>query len=222
MVRAASRHDDGWAVWERAPRIDVERGGPQAFFRVPADVHLAFYRAGVEVVCAEDPYAGLLVSMHLSGLYRDRYGVVPVRSGRLSDELRAFADVFVEQEERRQEDLVAELGVPEEERWADYALLQVSDLVSLYCGLNPLERGRGARPGRAEGVPTADGGTATIAIEPLGPWRLRLDPWPFAEDQVALQMVRRLLPKRDWTTDDELRADLAAVSPETVRIYAQR
>jgi hypothetical protein len=222
VVRAATRHDDGWAVWERAPRLDPEREGPQTFFRVPADVHLAFYRAGVEVVTAEDPYAGLLCSMHFSGLYRDRYGVVPVRSGQLTDELRALADRYVADEEARQAELAELLGVPDDERWGNYALLQTADLLSLYFGLNHLERGRGAEPGRCEDVPTAGGGRAALTIEPLGPWRVRVDPYPFAEDQVALTMVRRLLPKRDWPSDEALRADLAAVRPETVRIYAQR
>ncbi|HMJ02895.1 MAG TPA: DUF3891 family protein, partial [Conexibacter sp.] len=101
VVRAAARHDDGWAVWERRPRLTAD-GAPQSFFTVPAAVHLAFYRAGVEVVQEEDPYAGLLVSMHMSGLYRERYGVMPTPPRELDDETRALVDAFVEQEEGRQ------------------------------------------------------------------------------------------------------------------------
>jgi hypothetical protein len=218
-VLAATRHDDGWAVWDRRPRIDPDSGAPQNFFGVAVPAHLAFYRAGVEVVCDEDPYAGLLVSMHMSGLYRQRYGVVPAGAMRLSDELRARADVFCDQEEERQAALVAQLGVEERERWHDYTLLQIADLVSLFCGLGDLESGTAS--GVAEDAPMAGGGRARIAIEPLGPWRLRFAPYPFAERPLALTMVRRLLPKRAWSSDADFRADFFAATPETVRIFVQ-
>lgn len=218
FVRAAARHDDGWAVWERRPRL--AGGIPQSFLTVPPDVHLAFYRAGVEVVADEDPYAGLLVSMHMSGLYRERYGVMPSPPRELDEETRDLVDAFVAQEEQRQVELRRALDVDEAQRWANYALLQVVDVISLYFGLADVESGS---PGACEGVPTADGGDPTrIVIEPLGPWRVRLDPYPFVEPTTALTMRRRLVPKRDWPDDDAFRADFDATPIETVRIYAQR
>src|SRR5688500_13743082 len=60
LVIAAERHDDGWAVWERAPRVD-ESGKPVNFLDVDVRSHLAFYRAGIAAVTEHDPYAGLLV-----------------------------------------------------------------------------------------------------------------------------------------------------------------
>lgn len=216
---AATRHDDGWAVWDRRPRIDPDSGAPQNFFGVAVAPHLAFYRAGVEVVCDEDPYAGLLVSMHMSGLYRERYGVVPASPMQLSESLRARADVFCDQEEQRQAALARQLGVTEEERWHDYALLQVADLVSLFCGLGDLEGATAS--GAAESVPTVDGDSVRMTLDPLGPWRLRCAPFPFAGGPLALTMVRRLLPKRTWESDAAFRADFFATAPETVRIFLQ-
>jgi hypothetical protein len=218
-VLAATCHDDGWAIWERRPRLDPETGAPRNFLGVPVAPHLAFYRAGVEVVCDDDRYAGLLVSMHMSGLYRQRYGVVPAGPMRLSAEERALADTFCDQEEERQAALTALLEVSEEERWHDYALLQVADLLSLFCALGDLEGGTAS--GAAEAGPTADGASVRVALEPLGPWRLRAAPFPFAAEPLALTMARRLLPKRDWADDDAFRADLAACPVETVRIFVQ-
>jgi hypothetical protein len=219
VVRAAARHDDGWAVWERRPRLGAD-GAPQPFFAVPAPVHLAFYRACVEVVCDEDPYAGLLVSMHMSGLYRNRYGVMPTPAMALGDDARAAVEAFVAEEEERQAALCRALEVDEAQRWTNYALLQVFDVVSLYFGLADLDAGT---PGACEGAPTADGGEpARIAIEPLGPWRVRLDPYPFVESPIALTLTRRLVPKRAWADDDAFRADVEATRPEAVHIYAQR
>jgi hypothetical protein len=223
VVRAAARHDDGWATWEQQPRLGPD-GAPQSFFTVPAAVHLAFYRAGVEVVQDEDAYAGLLVSMHMTGLYRQRYGVMPTPPRELDDETRALVDAFVRQEEGRQEALCSALEVDDARRWTNYALLQAFDVVSLYFGLADVETGA---PGACEGVPTvaADGvpgDPVRIAIEPLGPWRVRFDPYPFVEDATPLALRRRLVPKRSWPDDDAFRADLDATPVETVRIYAQR
>lgn len=218
-VLAATRHDDGWAVWERRPRLDPDRGAPQNFTGVDLSSHLAFYRAGVEVVCDEDPYAGLLASMHMSGLYRQRYGVIPSGRAERGAEEQARVDLVCDQEEERQADLVAELGVEEQERWHDYALLQVADLLSLYCALGDLEGATGS--GSVAAIPTAEGETTALSVTPLGPWRMRCTPHPFAEPSVALTMVRRLLPKRDWVDDAAFRADFAAARPEMVRIFLQ-
>lgn len=221
LLRAARRHDDGWATWEQQPRLGDD-GAPQSFVTVPAPVHLAFYRAGVECVADEDPAAGLLVSMHMSGLYRQRYDVMPSPVRELDEDVRDVVDAFVEQEEDRQVALRRMLDADEVWRWTSYALLQVFDVVSLYFGLANVESGVA---GACEGVPTADGDDPVrIAIEPLGPWRVRFDPYPFAEDQVALTMRRRLVPKpkRGWPDDDAFRAELAATPFETVRIFAQR
>jgi hypothetical protein len=219
VVRAARRHDDGWATWEQQPRLGPD-GAPQSFLAVPPAVHLAFYRAGVEVVCDEDPRVGLLVSMHMSGLYRQRYGVMPSPPRTLDEDVRDLVDAFVQQEEDRQVALRRALDVDESWRWTSYALLQVFDVVSLYCGLADLEAGA---PGACEGVPTAAGGEPVrIALEPLGPWRLRVDPYPFAADPAPFTLRRRLVAKRAWPDDDAFRADLAAAPFETVRIFVTR
>jgi hypothetical protein len=214
FVRAATRHDDGWAVWERRPRLGSD-GAPQSFFAVPVPVHLAFYRAGVEVVCEEDPYAGLLVSMHMSGLYRARYGVMPTPGMQLAGEARALADAFAEEEEVRQAKLAEQLRADEAQRWHNYALLQVLDVVSLYCGLADLEAGT---EGGVEGVPTTGGEPTRIAIAPAGPWRVRFDPHPFRERPTELTLSRRLVPKRAWAGDEDFRRDFLATPVETVRI----
>lgn len=219
LVRAAQRHDDGWAVWDRHPRIDAD-GAPQSFVTVPAPVHLAFYSAGVEVLAEEDLAAGLLVSMHMSGLYRQRYDVMPSPPRAIPDDVRDVVDAFVEQEEDRQVALRRMLDPDEAWRWTSYALLQVFDVLSLYFGLADLESGT---PGACESVPTTAGAEPVrIAIEPLGPWRVRLDPYPFALDLTPFTMRRRLVRKREWRDDDAFRADLAEAPFETVRVFAQR
>ena len=93
LVIATERHDDGWAVWEQSPRVDDD-GKPVGFLDVDVRAHLAFYRAGIAAITEEDPDAGLLVSMHGAGIYRQRYGLDRAlglaRAAEVQDEVEAF------------------------------------------------------------------------------------------------------------------------------------
>ena len=59
-----------------APRVDGT-GAPVNFLDVDVRSHLAFYRAGIAAITEQDEHAGLLVSMHGAGIYRQRYGLDP-------------------------------------------------------------------------------------------------------------------------------------------------
>jgi len=55
---------------------------------------------GIRRIVALDPYAGLLVSMHGSGIYQGRYGAGPIRMTTQTDEVRALMDAFVAEHAR--------------------------------------------------------------------------------------------------------------------------
>src|SRR5207245_10034877 len=97
-IVAARRHDDGWAVWERSPLVGAD-GAPVACLDVHVPAHLAFYRAGIAAITDEDPYAGLLVSMHGAGIYRQRYGTDTGLSLSRAAEVQPLVDAFVEEQE---------------------------------------------------------------------------------------------------------------------------
>ncbi len=98
VVLAARRHDDGWATWERSPMVDAD-GKPVTFLDVHVPAHLAFYRAVIAAVTDEDAYAGLLVSMHGAGIYRQRYGADPALALTRAPEVQALVDAFVAEQE---------------------------------------------------------------------------------------------------------------------------
>jgi len=174
LVTAAERHDDGWAVWEQAPRVDRD-GRPVNFLDVDVRSHLAFYRAGIAAITEQDPDAGLLVSMHGAGIYRQRYGLDPAlglaRRGELQDEVEAF----VAEEESK-------FGGSPGDRQADYELLQLFDRLSLYFCMRDVVGGEAAE-------------LQSYRLEPVGPWRVRMDPYPFAESLSHFSLLRRILPK---------------------------
>jgi hypothetical protein len=213
---AAARHDDGWAVWERAPTLDRDGKAPRNFLDVEVASHLAFYRAMIAAVLDQDSYAGLLVSMHGAGIYRGRYGTQPSLKLTFADEEHEQVERFVAEQEQLHARLVARLGVSEEERWTNYRLLQVYDRLSLYFCLRDVEAGASET---LEPVPRdyAEAETA-LAIEPVGPWEVRIDPYPFAESPARFRLVRRLLPKGGSHDGEGFRREFAAAAPENVDI----
>jgi hypothetical protein len=194
LAIAAARHDDGWAVWERSPRVDGD-GKPVNFLDVDVRSHLAFYRAGIAAITEHDADAGLLVSMHGAGIYRQRYGLDPSLSLTRAPEVQELVDAFVAEQEATFD------GAPGT-RHDDYALLQVYDRLSLYFCMRDVGAGEAAE-------------LQGFRLEPLGPWHVRLSPYPFAESPARFSLVRRLVPK--GTQDDVL-----AVSPERVEITIER
>jgi hypothetical protein len=63
------------------------------------------------------------------------------------------------------------------------------------------------------------GTDATLTLEPAGPWRVSLGPYPFAESPATFRLVRRLLPKSGDRRDGEsFRREFAAAVPEDVEI----
>jgi hypothetical protein len=174
LAIAAERHDDGWAVWEQAPQLDSE-GRPVNFLEVDIRSHLAFYRAGIAAITEQDPEAGLLVSMHGAGIYRGRYGLDPALGLARAAEAQAEVDAFVAEQE-------AKFGGEPGERQHDYELLQLFDRLSLYFCMRDVEGGETAE-------------LQGYTLEPVGPWHVRLSPYPFAAGAGSFSLVRRVLPK---------------------------
>jgi hypothetical protein len=198
LTLAAGRHDDGWAVWERSPLVDVN-GKPINFFDVSVLSHLAFYRACIAAVTEEDLYAGLLISMHGAGVYRQRYGLDPALP--LLTEAnahKAAVDAFVAEQESGYEERIAAAGAGDEERWHDFGLLELYDRLSLYFCMKDVEAGEEAE-------------LQGYRIEPVAPWRVRIDPFPFGESPARFSLLRRLVPKNG-------RPEVLAVAPELVEV----
>jgi hypothetical protein len=210
VVTAADLHDIGWRSWEAAPRLDPETGQPQNFLRVDIGLHLAFYEAGIGEVTARDRYAGMLVGKHLAGIYRQRYGTQAALKMTRAPEAQAMVDEFVGRVEQRFEALQRELGVPDEEFWRNYVLLQVFDRLSLW-----LCKGDPAGTGRMEIALPDDG---VLTVEPTADG-CSLAPWPFAVDSVQIPVPVRVVSLTGYANDADVASDILA-APVEERAYA--
>jgi hypothetical protein len=190
LVIATERHDDGWAVWEQSPRVDAD-GKPVGFLDVDVRAHLAFYRAGIAAITEEDADAGLLVSMHGAGIYKQRYGLDTALGLSRAAEVQGDVDAFVAEQE-------AKFAGEPKGRWEDYELLQLFDRLSLYFCMR-------------------DGEEAELQgyrIEPVAPWHVRLSPYPFGAGAGGFSLLRRVIPKNG-------RTDVLGTAPERVEISVE-
>jgi len=138
MVFATTYHDSGYREWEGNPPMNVEKGRPYAHREdVPnfEAVELKAYAKNVEWISSQGLYAGLLVSMHRTGLWHNRYNIFNEPAGRLRERSAAVQNakkaMEAKQEELKQTLAAKQPGFANELAY-NYMVLQIFDLLSLY------------------------------------------------------------------------------------------
>lgn len=206
VVLAARLHDIGWRHWEAAPRRNPDTGRPANFLDVVIEEHLRLYRLGIEEVEAEDPYAGMLVSMHAAGIYTGRYDTQPALRLSRAPGVQALVDAFVAEREAHYGALRERLGVSTDELWRNYVLLQAFDRLSLR-----LCQGDPAGPGPME-IVLPDGGTLHVRTEGDAE---SVDPWPFTSARVEVSIPTRSVPLEGYADDAALAEAFAGAVVES-------
>ncbi|HUZ92016.1 MAG TPA: DUF3891 family protein [Methylocella sp.] len=206
---AAEQHDIGWHAWEIAPALDAGTGLPQAFFKVPPDVHIALWGEGVRRARAFGRYSALLVSLHADTIYA-RYFDFAKASPENARAVRAFLD----EQHLFQARLAASLRAdpktgPQaspETILRNQLLIAALDWISLaICGGVTKEI-------RIPDVPTTGDGRTELCLRPRGETHdvileeLILDPWPFREASLAVRAEGKRLRGRFSTMEDLHRA----------------
>jgi hypothetical protein len=224
LICAAAHHDDGWLELDGRPTFNAQERRPAHFTELPLTETAGPYSRGVESVYARDPHAGALVSMHFSGFYTSRWGAGDYPP---SDNPLAI-EVVATQEARWMPALREAWGYQglrsafDAATWHAYEVLQAVDLLSLAHGLIDLELAAGdtdealdvattlarvdqvAGPRLVTSVPLAAGGPyVTIEVVPTGSRRVRLDPYPLREPELALPLTVRELEDRPYQTADQ-------------------
>jgi hypothetical protein len=205
---AARHHDDGWLHWEAAPRIDPRTRRPYQFYALPVAEHAAFYRRGIDSVLARDRYAGLLVLLHLAGLYAlrlaDKGGFGPPPTDDERQALQTIRDDLHRSIDRLRGELAA-AGTDLSRLHDNYKLLQVFDRLSLYlCVSRPRADTLGPYP------PDFDPADLRFALTPADDETVLVSPYPFDVDPLPVAIRAGVVPDRDYESDDDFRAAFAA------------
>lgn len=221
LTIAAARHDDGWRELDAQPYFNAQERRPAHFLEVPITATAGPYGEGVDAIYEEDVRAGVLASMHRSGLWTSRWGINDAGplDHPLAREVVAHEDARVAV--RALELWLAHGGLRSRftaELWRDYETLQALDLLSLALSLldtsrisdagveaplmsstlRPLEQPPGGRV--IECVPTAGGEHVDLRLEVIEPAVVAIDPYPFATAEVEVTLDMRVLadePLRD-------------------------
>lgn len=243
VVLAASRHDEGWRAWDARGLLNEVERRPLHFLEIDPDEHVRLYRGGVERVRLGDAYAGLLVGMHWTGLYRGRWSN-PAAHGRLARdarEQRVLDDAVHEEELRWVRDKRAAWtreeprAVFESTLWHNYGLLQLWDLLSLYLCVMPQEPvapdapltpwgpqlSRLVHSPEAVSLPQVRtgcfGSTTGMRASVVAQGTVAVDPWPFAENSFPVDIEQVVVPDRPYEDAAETAAVITAAPTQTLR-----
>lgn len=203
VVYAISHHDYGWDELDASPIVSQENGFPQGLGNAPVKGIIDTGPLSVEFNQARHPYCGLLLSMHIWGLYNARYGLsnFEVRRGGsrsipVTETDQMKRDRMLSDEVLRQESLLVDLRQDEAMApWIEegrirqnYKLMQFIDTLALYFHLRH-ETQRDVEV--FVHVPKGRTDDTSVTLTPRGNGVYELDPFPFAGERLELACAGR-------------------------------
>jgi hypothetical protein len=214
---AAAEHDNGWWDWELQPQIDPKTRLPYSFMSIPTDAHIELYQRGIERVIKSDRYAGLLVSLHASGLYDRARATIPGFSAKYvksteSESVNGFLQSLKLQQLRLKVDLRADAAtkdlVQDKLTELNSRRLEALDRLSLYFCMNTTPH-----DATIDGVPVDDQGSEVDwELRPSGTNSVSLGPYPFRREPLELSILVRRVPKRMYSNSLDFQNTLARAS----------
>jgi hypothetical protein len=211
MVFATLHHDSGYREWEGVPPINLAERRPYGHREDPPSfeqTELRSYVTNIDWVNSHNPYAALIVSMHRTGLWQNRYDVLgpAKRKSQRSQETWAVIEKL-ESRQRNEKKLLGE-GEPGFERqlWFNYKTLQVYDVLSLYFCCNGYE-GERLKEDRIGPIPVAYDAEeeASLRITPIKETAVQIAPYPFDVSPLKISLRALTLRKRDFRSEEECR-----------------
>ena len=211
-----AHHDAGWRPVDAEVYINLDTGLPYHLVDTPFEFTSKTMRGSPDFNAKHHPLSGLISSMHTAGLLNGRYGLAPPGIlARFEGEKRAFAEKVLSDELERQETLKQQAGTEDSDVWRAYKQLQFFDMMSLYFH-SRVEGHHGES--RFPDVPATKDDDVTVAITEKGGGVYTLDPFPFAEDGVAVSFEGRWMKPLDKNADGRAVFDATPEATQTVTL----
>jgi hypothetical protein len=173
----AEQHDIGMAEADVRPGLDPGTGYPRDFLALPKERSLELWTAAPDKALTQSPYAALLISMHGCALFESRSG-------------GAGVDDYLQQQERLQQDLIANLQEDPARARRNQQLVWAVD----YLALAALT---GWTPRTA--FPAPDHPLDVAEPDPL---HVTVNPWPFDEPSLTIAYHGRALAEPSRTQEE--------------------
>ena len=231
VLKGITCHDDGWTMRDAHPSI-TRQGKPSAFsielvgkYSAFEEIDIAEYLAvrdrAVRIVAEEDPYAGLLISMHT-------YNLLTAHADRstISPEDLLLLDAFIDRQRQYQRELQTAIAADtsltasektEQSILEHFRLLQACDNLSLLTCVAYSAPAHLLHP-----LPLKDETTAEVKVLPIAPRDFRLTPWPFSEAELSFTFPARHVEGKLFPNSESLDAAFNAAPIErlTVKLSA--
>jgi hypothetical protein len=229
-VRGVSLHDCGWPLHDDEPTLNKD-GLPSDVFETTRPVAIKVWTASADRASAEDPYAGLLTSLHVLALsvFATSQTSFAHEKFDMDNPQDRFAVVKFQQHEiARQEELRQRLGLrterpqhhsglakqgnqkAEDQLQFNIRMLQAMDAISLAacCTTPPMQQTQDLfrRPG-GEKVKLSLGRSGNDVL---------VDPWPFTAREIKLDIPATRVTGGPYENDERFRAVFASAPAEVI------
>ena len=187
VVRAAMFHDSGWYDYEANPSVAPDTGKPLNFMQVVwGKPQRRAFEWAIDWMTRIDPYSGLLLSKHRTGLQRGRYNKMTQPKIFTSYTLPEDNEDFLARNEEAQD--IQLRNYDEAEFWINYQLIQTFDFISLFlCNKDVIDD-------VIEPVPTSYDGRSPqvrLSLKTVEGTKIAVDPFPFDVNPLRVQLIRR-------------------------------
>jgi hypothetical protein len=209
-VRAAMFHDRAWIRYETSPQLNPETGKTPNYREVPSDrTQLEAFEWAGDWLSVTDPYAGLMITRHRTGLWQGRYGVITHPPAIQRGTLPPAIQEFIAKSEAKQK--IAAEKFDAKELAINYHLLQVWDMMSLYICSTEVHKADQIEP-----VPVSYSGTDGVGmtLTPVDSRTIRLDPYPFDQPSLTTNVIFRRLPQTKFKDSAELQTVYFKTAPQ--------
>lgn len=235
VILAAQLHDRAWWRWECRPTL-TDTGEPLDYqnntLRHLGELRTSMYRDAVSDVALIDPYAALLVLIHLTGIITAGNGVFSFRKD-LSE--HPIAKAYLEDQRRVKGELLERIRRSPEFRDCGFdaqidenaKVIEFLDaLAQFLCNrfpLNSTKRGGDPTGHLSEFPVPTQSGVPDVRLVPkvLDDHRLAIDPYPFDVSPLPIDYVARWLPSRIYSSRQDFLEDFYRAETLPVRYQLQ-
>jgi hypothetical protein len=230
VFEAVSGHDCGWRSRDRGPALTLA-GVPAHVFEITLSVAIGAWAESVETVAKDDPYAGLLVSLH--GMHLAAGAAASAGRSVATDEFarrdRFQLQQFLLRQSEIQEGLRRRLGMridlplscglceeglsdDDDLLRANFHLLKLMDQLSLVLCFDRLVFNR-----ISEVYTRPMGDSVTIRVDRPRSGLVRIHPWPFDAEKLDLQVPVKRLKNRRYQ-DADIGGAISAAKAELIEV----
>jgi hypothetical protein len=211
VLAAIEHHDDGWAEWERSPRLHTDSGKPVSFMELEPREAIDIWTMSVMAAEEYGTLAGWTVAGHFARLLKNseharsnehaaiwRQGIEQARS-------QALFEWHLEAPKLHTAELAEEAL-----QW-----LWTFDEVSLwFCCTCPSSEESLQAAGDKQAKPAGQGTPIEMQLRPGGSGVAGATPWRFDAASIEIEAAARIVPAAPYNDADAL---LAAARPHTLR-----